>query len=95
MNILPFETQVRIIAALTEGLSIRSVARLCDVERNTIGRLALRVGQGCESLHDRSMRNLQVGVIECDEQWDFIGKKQKRVRQNDPEEMGTCGFSSP
>jgi IS1 family transposase len=34
------------------------------------------------------MRNLQVGVIECDEQWDFIGKKQKRVQQDDPDEMG-------
>jgi len=88
MNVLPMEKQVRIIAALTEGLSIRSVARLCEVERNTIGRLALRVGQGCEALHDRKMRDLQVSVIECDEQWDFIGKKQKRVKQDDPEEMG-------
>jgi IS1 family transposase len=26
--------------------------------------------------------------IECDEQWDYIGKKQKRVRIDDPEEMG-------
>lgn len=25
------------------------------------------------------MRDLKVGVIECDEQWDFIGKKQKRA----------------
>jgi IS1 family transposase len=87
MNVLSFEKQVRIIAGLTEGLSIRAVARLCDVERNTIGRLALRVGEGCESLHDRPMRGLQVNLIQLDEQWDFIGKKQKRVRQDDPEEM--------
>ena len=59
MNVLPFEKQVRIIAALTEGMSIRAVARLYDVERNTIGRLALRVGKGCEGLHDRKMRDLQ------------------------------------
>jgi len=26
------------------------------------------------------MRDLQVNVIELDERWDFIGKKQKRVR---------------
>jgi len=30
------------------------------------------------------MRNLQVKLIQLDEQWDFIGKKQKRVRDNDP-----------
>jgi IS1 family transposase len=34
------------------------------------------------------MRNLQVNLIQLDEQWDFIGKKQKRVRDNDPDEMG-------
>ncbi len=34
------------------------------------------------------MRDLQVKLIELDEQWDFIGKKQKRVRQDDPDEMG-------
>jgi IS1 family transposase len=51
-------------------------------------RLSVRVGEGCARLHDRLMRDLQVNVIELDEQWDFIGKKQKRVRQGDPDEMG-------
>ena len=36
------------------------------------------------------MRGLQVNLIEVDEQWDFIAKKQKRVRQGDPDEMGEC-----
>ena len=35
MNILPFEKQTQIIGAL-RGLSMRSVSRLFDVERNTI-----------------------------------------------------------
>jgi IS1 family transposase len=34
------------------------------------------------------MRDLQVNLIELDEQWDFIGEKQKRVQSDDPEEMG-------
>ena len=34
------------------------------------------------------MRNLQVNLIQLDEQWDFIGKKQKRVRDSDPDKMG-------
>ena len=88
MNILPFETQVRVIAALTEGCSIRSTERLLEVHRDSIMRLSVRVGDGCARLHDRLMRDLQVNVIELDEQWDFIGKKQKRVRQGDPDEMG-------
>jgi IS1 family transposase len=88
MNVLPFETQVRVIAALTEGCSIRSTERLLEVHRDSIMRLSVRVGEGCARLHDRLMRDLQVNVIELDEQWDFIGKKQKRVRQGDPDEMG-------
>ncbi|HVN63750.1 MAG TPA: IS1 family transposase, partial [Candidatus Binataceae bacterium] len=63
-------------------------ARIFGVHRDTIGHLALRVGQGCERLHDRTMRDLQVGAIELDEQWDFIGKKQKRVQADDSDEMG-------
>jgi IS1 family transposase len=50
--------------------------------------LGVRVGDGCERLHDRLMRDLQVNQIELDEQWDFIQKKQKRVRSDDPAEFG-------
>jgi hypothetical protein len=73
---------------LTEGLSIRAVARLFDVERNTVGRLALRVGQNCERLHDRMMLDLQGNLIQLDKQWDYVAKKQKRVRSDDPAEYG-------
>jgi IS1 family transposase len=51
-------------------------------------RLSARVGHGCARLHDRLMRDLQVNLIELDEQWDFIGKKQHHVKQGDPAEAG-------
>ena len=51
-------------------------------------RLGVRVGDGCARLHDRMMRDLQVNVIELDEQWDFIGKKERHVAQGDPAECG-------
>ena len=54
--------------------------RLTGVNRNTVMSLGVRVGDGCERLHDRMMRDLQVNQIELDEQWDFIQKKQKRVQ---------------
>jgi len=88
MNTLPIEKQVQVISALTEGCSIRSTERLTDVNRNTIMSLSLRVGDGCERLHDGMMRDLQVNQIELDEQWDFIQKKQKRVQTGDPSEFG-------
>ena len=50
MNVLPRDKQVEIIAALTEGCSIRAVERLTGVHRDTIMRLGTRVGMGCAAL---------------------------------------------
>jgi IS1 family transposase len=51
-------------------------------------RLSVCVGQGCAPLHDRLMRDLQVNLIELDEQWYFISKKQRHVKQGDLDECG-------
>ena len=69
MNILPLDKQVAIIAALTEGNSIRAIERLTGVHRDTIMRLGARIGQGCALVHDQIMQGLQVGVVEMDELW--------------------------
>ncbi|MEW6090981.1 MAG: transposase [Pseudomonadota bacterium] len=87
-NVLPREKQIEIIAALTEGCSIRSVERLTGVHRDTIMRLGVRVGQGCERLHDATMRNLSVSRIEMDEAWSYVGKKQRLVKPEDGREVG-------
>jgi IS1 family transposase len=90
MNVLPIEKQVRVIGALTEGCSIRAIERMTGVNRNTIMSLGLRVGRGCASLHDLLMRDLHVSVIQVDEAWSFIAKKQKRVGLGEPREFGDC-----
>jgi IS1 family transposase len=83
MNNLPRDQQIEIIAALTEGMSIRSVERITGVHRDTIMRLGARVGRGCWELHDRMMVGLRVGRIECDELWAFVGKKQKQTTRHE------------
>jgi IS1 family transposase len=42
------------------------------------------------ALHDRLMRDLHVNLLEFDEVWSFIGKKQKRLGPDDPREKGDC-----
>ena len=49
MNNLPREKQIEVIAALCEGVGVRTAARLTGVNRGTVGNLALRVGLGCMS----------------------------------------------
>ena len=79
MNILPLDKQIAAIAALTEGVSIRATERLTGVHRDTIMRLGVRVGEGCERLHDGLMRDLQVALLQFDEIWGYVGKKQRQV----------------
>ena len=83
MNVLPFDRQVAVISALTEGCSIRSVERLTGVHRDTIMRLAARVGFGAIKFHDRKVHSLQVPRLELDEAWCFVGKKQRRCTPAD------------
>ncbi len=85
MNILPREKQIAAIAALTEGCSIRSVERLTGIHRDTIMRLGIRVGEGCASLHDGMMRDLQVSLLQLDEAWSYVAKKQRRTTAAEPD----------
>jgi len=88
MNELSQDRKIEIIASLTSGSSKRLIARDLHVHQDTVSRVALRVRQGCARLHDHIMRDLQVSLIQLDEQWDFIKKKQKRVKAEDSEDVG-------
>lgn len=88
MNVLSRDQQAAIVAALTEGLSIRATERLTGIHRDTIMRLGTRVGAGCQRFHDSTMHSLRIGRIELDEIWSYVGKKQKRVRPQDVSVQG-------
>ncbi len=87
-NALPRSKQVAVIAALTEGCSMRSVSRMTGVDRETVGTLLERVGEGCEALLDETMVNLPCERLELDELWAFVGKKQRHVKSDDPDSVG-------
>jgi IS1 family transposase len=88
-NVLNTDKQIAIIAALAEGSSIRSIERITGVHRDTIMRLGVKVGQGCTALMDEMMVNLPCTVLEMDEIWGFVGKKEKHVKPDDPPEVGS------
>lgn len=76
MNQLKTEKKLAVITALVEGNSVRSVERMIGVHRDTIIRLLHRVGSHCEQIMDEQMRNLKCRLIQADEIWCFVGKKQ-------------------
>ena len=88
-NALNTDKQIAIIAALSEGSSIRSIERMTGVHRDTIMRLGVKVGQGCTALMDETMRDLSCTRLEMDEILGFVGKKEKHVKVDDPPEMGS------
>lgn len=87
-NILSKDKQIAVIAALAEGSSLRALTRMTGIHRSTIAGLALRVGQGCARLLDEKMRNLHCNLLQFDEIWGFIGKKEKHVQPTDDPTLG-------
>jgi transposase-like protein len=89
MNNLKAEKQEAVIAALVEGNSIRSTERMVGVHRDTIMRLLVDVGEGCEALLNEKMRNLPCRRIQVDEIWSFVQKKQRHMTMmDDPTRVG-------
>ena len=78
-NVLKKELQLQVLHLLVEGNSIRSIERLTGVQKKTIGRLLIRVGNACQNLLDERMRDLHLRHIQCDEIWTYVEKKDARI----------------
>jgi IS1 family transposase len=78
-NILSAEKQTAVIGALAEGNGIRSIERMTGIHRDTIMRLGVRMGNGCAAIMDSTMRDLNCRLIQMDEIWGFVGKKNRNA----------------
>lgn len=79
MNCLKKEKKLQVVKCLVEGCSIRSTERMTGVHRDTIVRLVLRIGNGCQKLLDKRLVNLECIFIQADEIWTFVKKKQYKL----------------
>jgi transposase-like protein/IS1 family transposase len=78
--ILSEEKAISVLQHLVEGCSIRSTERITGVHRDTILKLLVVVGEKCERLMNERIKGLHVREVQCDEQWQYIGMKQKTKR---------------
>lgn len=83
MNKLSLSRQTQIIKCLVEGNSIRSTERMTDTHRDTVMRLLVQVGNGCQAIHNEVIRDLPCKRVECDEIWSFVGKKHRWLKPED------------
>lgn len=88
-NVLSRTKQEMVIRCLVDGASVRATERISSVHRDTILRLMVRIGEGCQRLMDREIRDLTCQRIQVDEIWSFGGKKQRRLTTyDDPTKTG-------
>lgn len=85
---VPMEKAILALKLLLEGASVRSVERITELHRDTILKLLVLAGEKCERIMAQHVRNVPVKDVEVDEVWDFIGKKEKRVRPEDDQNLG-------
>lgn len=89
-NVLPAEKRLAVLAGLVEGNGERAIERMTEVNARTISRLGLLFGRGAARLHDRLARDLTCPLIEVDEVWSYVGKKQARLTPKDSPDFGDC-----
>lgn len=88
MHVLSLQKRAEVIAHLCEGAGIRPTSRLAEVSKPTILSLLLKIGTGCDRIHDRLVRDLDISDIQADEIWSYIQKKQARVQPEDDPTLG-------
>ena len=87
---LPMEKAELVLRLLLEGSSVSTVERITEVHHTTILKLLVLAGEKAERVMAQKIRNVQARDVECDEVWSFIGKKEKRVRPEDDQNLGDC-----
>jgi transposase-like protein/IS1 family transposase len=73
---LPVEKAELALHMLTEGSSVRTVERVTGIEKKTILRLLVQVGEGCERLLPELVRNIEVKDVRADEIWGYVRCKE-------------------
>ena len=87
---LPIEKAEMVLSLLLEGNSVSSVERITGIHHATILKLLVLAGEKCERIMAQKIVNVPVRDVEADEVWSFIGKKEKRVRPEDDQNLGDC-----
>ena len=82
------DVAAKALAMMLEGMSVRAISRLTGLHKGTILSLMSTAAERAATLLDSTLRNVRVRYVQADEIWTFVGKKDKHVRVDDPDEFG-------
>ncbi len=89
MNKLHADRRAAVIRGLVEGGSIRAVARMTGVDKDTVLRLLVEIGEFCSIYQYHALKNLPCKRIECDEIWAFCGAKRSNATKKGQDDIWT------
>jgi transposase-like protein/IS1 family transposase len=85
---IDIERASKALALMLEGVSIRAISRLTDLDKNTIMSLLVDAGSHCESVMRSKLCNLVVRDVEVDEIWGFVQKKEGHKLPDEKDKQG-------
>ena len=87
---VPTDKATLALQLLIEGTSVRATERITGLHRDTTLKPLVTAGEKCEKLMGRLIVNVPVKVVECDETWGFVQKKEghKRPEEGRDESIG-------
>jgi len=77
-----------VLKCLLEGMSIRATVRLTDVSKNAIQRIIQVAGIRCKEFMEKVVVDQPVKDVECDEIWNFIGCKERHIKEKGISDIG-------
>ena len=78
-NQLAAHKRVRILHLLLEGVSMRGICRLENVNWRTVDKLLQDAARYSRDYHGRKLQEIDVDAIQCDELWSFCYAKRRSV----------------
>jgi transposase-like protein len=70
------DTIRQIIHHAAEGAGVRATARLLDMDKDTVNRVILRVGEHCARVLSDLLTSLELTEAQLDELWTFVKKRK-------------------
>jgi transposase-like protein len=90
---LPAETIRAIIHHAAEGVGVRSTARLLGLDKDTVNRVILRVGEHCATVLSNLLSDLNLTETQLDELWTFVKKRKLlKVKKNSKISADVYGY---
>jgi IS1 family transposase len=80
MNKLPAATRSLVLRCLMDGMSVRGTCLVTGAAKRTVLNLLVEAGEFCEVWSDFRFQGLAVREVQVDEQWGYIGSKQRNAK---------------